>query len=293
MKLIYGFAAGDAGDTLARMIADRLGSGLGAGAVVENRSGASGRIGTKAVISAAPDGLTWLLAPMGPAALHPVSYSNLDFDPFTDLAPVSHAASFDIAVAVGAQLPVKTAAELVSWLRSNPDKANYGTPGLGGLPHFFAIMFQSSAGVAMRNVPYRGGAAVMNDLVAGQLPVAFGTVATYTELHNAGRVRVLATSGKSRSSFLANVPTFIEAGFNIEGQGWYSLYAPLKTPSGTIARASQVVQDMMREPAIRTKIEAIGLIATGTTPEELSRIQQADRARWTPAIRASGFKPSD
>ncbi len=293
LKVVYGFSAGDAGDTLARIIADRLGTKLGVSAVVENRGGASGRIGTKAVIGAAPDGMTFLFSPMGPAALHPVSHTNLDFDPFRDLEPVSQAAAFDISLTVGPAVSVASVKEFVAWAKANPDKANYGTPGLGGLPHFFAVMFATSAGITIRNVPYRGGAAVMNDVISGQLPFAFGTTATYVELHNAGRVRVLATSGKARSPFIKDVPTFIEAGYPIEGTGWYSVYAPLKTPQAAIERASRIIAEMMREPEVRAKVHAIGLEPTGTTPDELRRLQHADRERWTPAIRASGFRPSD
>jgi tripartite-type tricarboxylate transporter receptor subunit TctC len=293
LKVVYGFAAGDAGDTLARMIAERLGTAFKVPAVVENRGGASGRIGTKAVIGAEPDGMTLLFSPMGPAALHPVSHPNMDTDTFRDLAPVSQAATFDISLTVGPAVPVKSAGEFVAWIKANPDKANYGTPGLGGLPHFFAVMFATSAGIKITNVPYRGGAAVMNDIISGQLPFAFGTTATYVELHKAGRVRVLATSGRERTPFLAGVPTFKEAGYDIEGTGWYAVYAPLKTPSDRIEAISRVIQDMMREPGTRTKVESLGLVPSGTTPSELRRLQVADRERWTPAIRASGFKPTN
>ncbi len=293
LKVIYGFAPGDAGDALARMIADRLGTKLGVSAIVENRGGASGRLGTKAAVGAEPDGMTLLFAPMGPAALHPVSHPNLDTDVFRDLEPVSQAVTFDIALTVGPGVAVQSVAEFVAWAKANPDKANYGTPGLGGLPHFFAVMFATAAGLTIRNVPYRGGAAVMNDVISGQLPFAFGTTATYTELHRAGRVRVLATSSKTRSPFFQDVPTFIEAGYNIQGLGWYSVYAPLKTSPERIEQMSRIIQDMMREPDVRAKVLSLGLEPTGTTPAELRRLQIADREMWTPAIRASGFRPTD
>lgn len=293
LKLIYGFAAGDAADTLARIIAERLGQKLGVPAIVENRGGASGRIGTKAVISAEPDGMTILFSPMGPAALHPVSYPNSDFDVFRDLEPVSQAATFDIGVVVGPAVPVRTVKELTAWLRAHPDKASYGTPGLGGLPHFFAVMFATAAGIQIRNVPYRGAAAVMNDVLSGQLPFAFSSSSSYTELHNSGRVRILATSSRARNPFVKDVPTFKEEGYDLEGLGWYSLYAPLKTPQDRITRISTVVQEMMREPDVIAKVNALGLVPTGTSADELRRLQAADRALWTPAIKASGFRPTD
>ena len=141
LKVVYAYGAGNSGDALSRLIADRLGAHLKVPAVVENMAGASGRMGTRAVINAAPDGFTLLSSPMAPVALHPVTYSNLPYDPFKDLAPVSQIATFDIALAVAGKHPAKSVATLVPWLKSDPANGAYGTPGLGGLPHFFAVMF--------------------------------------------------------------------------------------------------------------------------------------------------------
>ncbi len=293
IKIIYPFAAGNSGDGLARILADRLGTRLATSAIVENRAGASGRIGIKAVIAADPDGATLLLGPMGPMALHPIAYSNLDFDPLKDLAPISQIATFDLAIAVGPGSPATTLAGLVDWIKANPDKANYGTPGLGGLPHFFAVMFSGAAGIKLSNVPYRGSAAVVNDLVSGQLPIAVVPASDNIELHKSGRTRILATSGPSRSPFVDGVPTFKEAGFAISGEGWYGLFAPVKTPSETIERLSTAVQAILRDRSTRDRVAGIGLVPTGTTAQELRRIQKADQDLWAPAIRASGFKPSD
>jgi tripartite-type tricarboxylate transporter receptor subunit TctC len=293
LKVIYGFAAGNSGDALARLVADQLGTRLGVPAIVENRPGASGRVGTRAVIAAEPDGFTLLSSPMAPVVLHPVSYSNLGYEPFTALAPLSQLATFDIALAVAKETPVKTLAEFVTWVKANPDKATYGNPGLGGLPHFFAVMFANSAGVSLRNVPYRGGGAVLVDLVAGQLPTGVVPTSDVLELHNTGRVRILATSGAARSPYLPDVPTFKEAGYDIAGEGWYALYAPGKTPPEMIERLSREVQAVLRDGVVRGKIEAIGFVPAGSSAEELARLQVADRAAWLPGIKASGFKPTD
>ena len=225
IRIIYAFAAGNSGDGLTRILADRLGARLGVPVIVENRAGASGRLGTRAVVAADPDGATLLLAPMGPIALHPIVYSNLDFEPFKDLAPISQVATFDLALSVGPGAKATTLRELVDWLKAAPEKANYGTPGLGGLPHFFAIMFSTSSGIKLHNVPYRGSATVVTDLISGQLPVAVVPTADNVELHRSGRVRILATSATARSPFVADVPTFKEAGYDIAGEGWFGLYA--------------------------------------------------------------------
>lgn len=293
VRIVYAYQAGGSGDALARLLADRLQVRFGYPTIVENKAGASGRVGTRAVIAADPDGTTFLFSPVGPISLHPVVYSNLDFDTFADLAPVSQIATFDNALLVSTNVPAKTLDELVAWLRANPGKANYGTPGLGGLPHFFAVMFAESAKVTMRNVPYRGGAGALNDLVAGQLPLAFLASSDAAAVAKAGKARVLATSGKARSPLFDGVPTLREAGYPIEGEGWYGLYAPARTPSSIVEKMSAEVRAILEEPATRGRMTTLGLVPTGTTLEALRRIQKADQDLWAPAIRASGFKPDD
>ena len=226
-------------------------------------------------------------------ALHPVVYANLDFDPFKDLTPISQVATFDTCSVVGAELPVKTLNELVAWVKANPDKANYGLTGFGGLPHFFAVMFATSAGIKLRAVPYRGASVAINDLVAGQLPIVVATTGDAYPIAAAGKARILATSGKTRSPFIPDAPTFKEAGYDIEGEGWYGIYAPAATPAALVADLSDKVQAIMREPDMQERTRRLALVPTGTSAEELRRIQTADRENWTPAIRASGFKPSD
>lgn len=293
IRMIYAYQAGGSGDAMARILADRLQARIGNPVIVENRAGASGRIGTKAVIAAEPDGTTLLFSPLGPMSLHPIVYTNLDFDPFTELSPISQVATFDNALMVATNLPVKTLDELIAWLQANPDKASYGTPGFGGLPHFFAVMFAASAKVKLQSVPYRGSAAALNDLVAGQLPLAFLASSDSAAIAKAGKARVLATSGRARSPLFEDVPTFREAGYPIEGEGWYALYAPVRTATDIIERLSADIRAILQEPATRERVTALGLVPTGTTPEDLRRIQKADRELWAPAIRASGFKPSD
>ena len=293
IRIIYAFAPGDSGDAIARLLAQHLTARLGIGAIVENRAGASGRIGTKAVIAAEPDGTTLLMSPMGPMAIHPLTYTNLDFDPFTDLEPVSHVAGFDIALVIAPDHPSRSLPELVAWLKANPAKANYGTPGLGGLPHFFAMMFAASAQVTLHNVPYRGAAAVVNDVVAGQLPIAFSASSNFAELHQSGRLRILATSGDKRSPLLPEVPTFIEQGFAINGEGWYGMFAPARTPRSTIEQLSMIIQDWVHEAETSRRILGLGSKPTGTSSEQFRRIHVGDRDLWAPAVKASGFKPSD
>jgi len=291
IRIIYPFAAGGSGDGLARLVADRISTGLGTTTIVENRTGAAGRIGVKAVTTAEPDGTMLLFAPMPVISIYPHSYARLDYDPFRDLEPVSLVATFEVALTVGPQMPVKSLAEFVAWVKANPLQASYGSPGAGGLGHFFAVMFATSAGIEPRHVSYRGSAAAMNDLVAGQIPFVVAPLSDSTELHRSGRVRVLATSGSQRSPLLPEVPTFLEAGIPVQGLGWYAVYAPAKTPSSLVASLNKLINEALSAPEFKQRVLSLSLVPKGSTPSELAAIQKADAERWAHAVKASGFTP--
>jgi len=257
--------------------------------ITENMAGASGRIGTKAVINAAPDGATLLYSPMAPVTLFPISMQNLDYDPFKDLKPVSQLVTFDIGLAVGTHVPVKNLAELVAWSKANPAKASYGVPGAGGLPNFFATMFAEAAGIKVEKIPYRGTAPAITDMMAGHLPFALSPSAQFTEMHKTGKLRLIATSGEQRSPFTPEVPTFKESGYNLVGEGWYALFAPGKTPDAIVERYSAAVQKILKEDDTRQRILSWTFVPTGTTPQRLREIQIEDNKRWEPVIKASGF----
>jgi tripartite-type tricarboxylate transporter receptor subunit TctC len=292
LRFVFPFAAGGAGDGLTRIVADEVGRALGETTIVEARPGAGGQIGTQAVINASPDGRTLLLTPVAPIIIHPIVFPQLPYDPFRDLAPISLVTTFDFALAVNPDTPVKTLAELVSWMKADPRRATYGSPGVGNLPHFFGALMGEKLGVAMQHAPYRGSAPALTDLVAGQVPMVMTTTSDVTELARAGRIRVLAVSGRERSPFLPDVPTFTEAGVPIVGGAWYALYTKAGAPAEMIGKVSRAVMAAMREPAVKAKVLGLSMVPTGSTPEELATIQKADHEAWTPAVRASGFKPS-
>ena len=293
IKVLYPFAAGGSGDVLTRIVTDQIATALGTPAIVENRTGAAGRLAGKAVAAAPPDGLTLLLASSPMMVIYPHSYTTLDYDPVKDFAPVAATAAFDIALAVGPQMSskTKTVAELVAFVRSNPAQASYGSPGAGGLGHFGAVMFATSAKLDLRHVTYRGAGAVLTDLIAGQLPMAVLPLGDLTEQHKADKLRALASAGPSRSSFLPDVPTFKELGFNFEGQGWYGLYAPAKTPPDIISRLNKAVVEGLAKADVKERIAKLSLEAIPSTPAGLAARQKADLERWGPIVKASGFKP--
>jgi tripartite-type tricarboxylate transporter receptor subunit TctC len=291
VKIIFPFTAGGSGDALARLIAEHLRTVLKQPVIVENRTGAQGRIGVQAVKAAAPDGNTILLTPVAPMSVYQHVYKGLAYDPIADFAPVSQVATYDFAVAVGPQVPAKSLKELVAWLKANPAQGSYGTPGAGTLPHFLAVSFAKATGLDLRHVGYRGSAAALTDLIGGQIPVLITTTSDVLEAHKAGRIRALATSAADRSPFLPEVPTLKEAGFDLVATGWYGMFAPAGTPEALVARLSAGVAGAVQSPKVKERLLAFGLVPTGTSAAELGRIQKADSGLWEPAVKASGFTP--
>jgi tripartite-type tricarboxylate transporter receptor subunit TctC len=291
LKIIFPYAAGGSGDGLARLMAEHLRISLNQPVIVENRTGAQGRIGVQAVKSAAPDGNTMLLTPIAPVSIYQLVYKSLGYDPVKDLAPVAQVATFDFALAVGPQVPSKSLKELVEWVKANPNQGSYGTPAAGTLPHFFAVSFARAAGLDLRHVSYRGSAAAMTDLIGGQIPIIVTTTSDVLENHKGGKIRVLATSAPARSPFLPDIPTFKEAGYDIQGSGWYGFFAPAGTPAAAIERLNKGLVGAVQKKEVQERLLAFGLQPTGTTAAELGRIQVDDSKMWEPAVKASGFTP--
>jgi tripartite-type tricarboxylate transporter receptor subunit TctC len=289
VRLIFPFAAGGSGDALARLLAEHLRIALDQPVIVENRAGAQGRIGVQAVKAAAPDGKTLLLTPVAPMSVYGHVYKSLAYDPVGDFQPVSQVATFDFGLAVGPQVPAKSLKELVEWVKANPAQGSYGTPAAGTLPHFFAVTFARAAGLDLRHVGYRGSAAALTDLVGGQIPIVVTTTSDLLEQHKAQRIRVLATSDRQRSPFLPELPTFKEAGYDIQGTGWYGVFVPANTAADTVERLSKAIVAAVQTPAVKERLLAFGLQPTGTSAAELGRIQKADSELWAPAVKASGF----
>jgi tripartite-type tricarboxylate transporter receptor subunit TctC len=291
VRIVFPFAAGGSGDALARLIAEHLRIALDQPVIVENRAGAQGRIGVQAVKAAAPDGKTLLLTPVAPMSVYHHVYKALAYDPVSDFQPVSQVATFDFGLAVGPQVPARSLKQLVDWVKANPSQGSYGTPAAGTLPHFFAVSFARAAGLDLRHVGYRGSAAALTDLVGGQIPILVTTTSDLLEQHKAQRIRVLATSDGQRSPVLPELPTFREAGYDIQGTGWYGVFVPAATPAEVVARLNTAIVAAVRTPAVKERLLALGLQPTGTSAAELGRIQKADSELWAPAVKASGFTP--
>ncbi len=292
IRIIYPFAPGGSGDVLVRLLADQIQRTTGNTTIVENRTGAGGRIGVRAVRDAAPDGTTLLYTAFAPMSLYPHFYGDkLEYDPFKDFAPVSQPASFEFALAAASNVPANNVGELVAWLKADDKRATYGTPATGNLPHFLGLAFGRAMGVNMQVLPYRGSAPAANDVAAGQLPMAVLGTGDLAALHKAGKLKIIGKFSDERSKHVDNVPTLKEFGVDIVGRGWYGIYAPAQTPREIVLRFSKIIGEAIREPGIRDRVLGVGLDPTGTTPEELDTIQKRDHEYWGPIIRASGFKP--
>ena len=292
VRIILPFSPGGAIDALGRMVAERITLSTGKSALVENVTGASGHIGIRLVRDAKPDGSVLLIIPASPMILHEHFFGDkLTYNPFTDFAPITMAATSDYAIGVAKNVPAANVKELAAWLKADPRRASYGTPGAGALTHFLGLEFGRIIGVDMEHVPYRGSPPALNDLAAGQLPIAALSTSELAQHHAAGSIRIIGTFTDGPSPFVSGVPTLKEQGVNLEALGWYAFYAPAKTPPDIIARINKLIVDMVREPAVEKRFLEMGIQAKGSTPEELTRLQRRDKDFWGPIVKASGFKP--
>lgn len=290
IRIVLGFPAGATSDLLTRLLADHMRAVLGQAVIVENRTGAGGRIANEAVKSAAPDGHTLLMTPVATMSIYPHSYARLRYDPFKDFAPLAHLANFQLALGVSTKVQAGTLAEYVALVKKDPNAGFYASAAAGSIPHFFGVMFARTAGIEMTHVPYKGTAQVLQALAAGEIAAATTLAADIGSLARAGKARILATTGAGRSPAFPDVPTFRESGYDIEGTGWYGLFAPAATPAAVAARLSAAALDAMRAPAVRSRLESLGVEPTGLGPRELAAVMKRDYERWGPVIKASGFK---
>jgi tripartite-type tricarboxylate transporter receptor subunit TctC len=289
VRLIYPQAPGSSGDALTRLIAEGMQAETGQTVIVENRAGGSGRIALTSVKSAAPDGSMLLLTQMAPMTLFPHVHKSLDYDPVKDFTPIAQVATFTFGLAVNNDVPVKTPAELLAWLKANPGKATFGGPGAGGLPHFFGLLVGRAAGVEMTFVPYKGTANSLTDLISGQTPMVVGLASDLVQLHKDGKIRVVATGDRERFADPPDVPTFSESGIDIVGRGWFGAYAPANTPPAIVERLNRNIVGILQSPKVRERVTALGLRPTGTSAAELAEAQKTDLDKWGPVIKSSGF----
>jgi tripartite-type tricarboxylate transporter receptor subunit TctC len=293
LRIVVGYPAGATSDALTRIVAERMAKTLGQTVIVDNKAGAGGRIGNETVKAAAADGNTLLMTPVATMSIFPHSYAGqLRYDAFKDFVPVAHLTNFQLGLAVNAQVPAKTLAEYVAWVKADPTKNGfYASAASGSLPHFFGVMFGKAAGITLTHVPYKGTAPAMQALAAGEVAALSTVVADIKSVVDAGKARILAVAGDKRDPTVPEVPTFREQGYDLVAQPWYALFAPAGTPPAAIERLSKAAIAAVQDPATHKRLVEMNLEPTGYGPERLGQIMKDDYERWGPIIRASGFKP--
>jgi tripartite-type tricarboxylate transporter receptor subunit TctC len=289
-RIIFPFAAGGSGDLTCRLVAEHLAPLLGRHIIVENRTGGDGLIAIKSVMNAPPDGATILITTGPTMYLLPMVEAKPSFDQTKDFVPVSLLGRFEFAVVTGPGTNAADFSQLVTWLKANTAKAAYGIPSNGTIPHFAGTRIEAALNLPMTRVPYRGGAAVVKDVIGGHLPFAVITVSDALPSHQAGSVRILAVSSEKRSRYLPDVPTLKESGIDLVADSWYGMWLPAGASSDFVRQLSAAAMTVLAKPEVKEKLLAIGLIPVGTTPEGLAQELAANTAFWRPIVQATGYK---
>ncbi|PQZ68523.1 ABC transporter substrate-binding protein [Achromobacter sp. MYb9] len=289
LTIVVGYPPGGSSDRIARLVADRLKDRLGVSVVVENKTGAGGRIAAQG-LHAAPAGQNVLmLANPAVMVVAPLVYAQPGYDAQRDFTPVSLASRYKFALAVPASSPIKDVAALRQWLRANPKQFTVGVPATGSLPHFFALMLGREIKQEPEVVGYRGSAPLISELIGGILPQGIDTLDTLLPQHRAGKIRILATSGDTRDADLKEVPTFKESGVDLAADGWNAFFAPAAMPQAKIDRLGADIAAILREPAMQDAVRGVFLEPVSMDAAGTAAALTAYRKQWEPVVRASGF----
>jgi len=290
IRLVVGFAAGGTTDFMARLLADKLGGPLGQPVVVENRTGASGALGAEYVAKSKPDGYTLYFTTAGVATVYP-HLKPAPYDPLRDFAPVSMAALNATMLVTNAAMPVASARDLAAVARQKPGKITVAITGLGSVSHLGAELFQFDAGIKLVEVPYRGAAPAMKDLLGGQLDALFGDGPTVIAQIRAGKIKAIAATSHQRSEIFPDVPTFLEQGFaDTVADQWAGVLAPAGTPAAIVAKLNAGIAAVMREPDVRARLADNGVVPNVDSPQDFASYLADENARWGRIIREKGIK---
>jgi tripartite-type tricarboxylate transporter receptor subunit TctC len=289
VRIIAGFAAGGGVDITARLIGQWLADRLGQSFVVENRAGAGGNIGTEAVVNAAPDGYTLLLATV-PNAVNASLYEKLNFDFIRGIAPVAGIIRVPMVILVHPSLPASTVAEFILYAKANPGKINMASAGNGSAPHMAGELFKMMAGVNMVHVPYRGQGPALSDLLGGQVQVLFATAPGTSDYIATGKLRALAVTSASRAELLPELPTVGEFVPGYETSQWYGIGAPANTPAEIVEKLNRQINAAIADPAMKARLAAIGGEPLPGTPAEFGKLIAEETDKWAKVVRAAGIK---
>ena len=291
ITMVVGFAPGGGTDTAARIIAKKLTENIGQNVIVENKSGAGGNIAANHVSKAAPDGYTIILTAPGSVAVAPHQNSNLPYDPRTDLTPITMAVVFPNVLVVHPSVPAKNVAEYIKLSITKPGSLSYGSSGIGNAGHLAGELFKIVTKADITHVPYKGGGPAMADLLGGQVPSVFASAPSAVPQIKAGKIRALATTGATRSSFLPEVPTVAEAGFpGFEATNWYAYMAPGKTPRAIVELLNRELVKVLNTPEVRNQLLAQGMEPLPMTVDQLGKYIEREYATWGRVVKEAGIQ---
>ena len=288
IKILVGYAPGGSTDVTARIIGQALSERLGQPVIIENRPGAAGNIAAEAAARADPDGYTLTMSTSSTFATNPSLYKSLSFDVEADFAPIALTAFIPNLLVVNPSVPANTIAELIAYLKANPEKVNFGSSGNGSSQHISAALFNSLAGVQMAHISYRGGAPAVNDLLGGQVQVIFAPLVEVLQQVRADKLRALGITTAKRSPLLPDVPTIAETLPGYEVRLWNGLFAPAKTPPEIIERINRAAIDALRSSEVKAKLAEQGSEPVGNTPEEFKAFIAAELVKWRRLVELSG-----
>jgi tripartite-type tricarboxylate transporter receptor subunit TctC len=288
IRMVVTFPAGGAPDILSRLFADK--AQLGQPVVVDNVPGAGGNIGADRVAKAAPDGHTLVMGTVGTHSINGALYSKMPYDMVKDFTPVAHVASAPNLLVVNNDLPVKTVAELIAYLKANPNKLSFGSPGIGSSVHVSGELFKSLTGTTMQHVPYKGRQFAIPDLVGGQIQLMFDNMPSALPMAKEGKIRAVAQTTAKRSAAAPDVPTVAETVPGFEATTWFAVFAPAGTPKDVVAKINAEMQRVFKLPDVVEKMKSLGLEPWISTPEELAKYQATEMVKWAKVVKDSGAK---
>lgn len=291
IRVVLPFPPGGGTDALARIISPRLSEGLGQSIVIDNRPGAAGNIANEIVAKAAPDGYTLLLGFATTLTANPSLYK-LPFDVIRDLAPVTQLGTAQFFLVLHPSVPAKSLKEFIALAKEKPGQMNYSSSGPGSPLHLAAELFKQRAGINIVHVPYKGGGPAAAAVLAGEVQVLFGSVASTFPQVKAGKLRALAVTGDKRSYLMPDLPTISETGFpGFRVTGWDGVLAPGPTPRNIIVKLYTDIVRVLTVPEVREAFLRVGYEPTGTTPEQLAQIIKAETTLWAKVIKDAGIRP--
>ncbi|MEO8441879.1 MAG: tripartite tricarboxylate transporter substrate binding protein [Betaproteobacteria bacterium] len=290
VRLVVPFAPGGTNDILGRIVAEKLSEKFGQPFVADNRAGANTVVGSEIVARATPDGHTLLIVSAS-IAVNPSLVPKLPYDTLRDFAPIGMVAGGPYLMVIHPAVPAKTVGEFIAWVKSQQGKVNYASTGTGGPPHLAAELLKITAGIDMQHIPYKGGGAVLPDLIAGRVSMFFGSIATLRPHVESGRLRAVGMTTAQRSSAMPDVPTFIESGLvGYEMNGWYGLLTTGKTPRAIVERLSATLRQILNDAETRAQFIKNGLDPLPGSADEFAHLLSAEIVKWASVVKAVGIK---